>query len=103
MNQITDINEFVLLSSQLVNIISSYSQSIPPYTRDYDIDYSNLHVARIDLLDKWTDIEDIDFVTYLTLAQKSIDLTRTEALQKSKFMYRVAFRALTNEEQLERH
>ena len=96
-------DKFLLSSSQLVNLIASYSQSIPPYIRNYDIDYSNLNIERVKLLDDWKDIKDIDFSKYLTMCQNSLDLTRTEELQKSKFLYRIAFKSFQSEEQFEEH
>ena len=50
--QMTDVNDYVLSPPQLVNIVASYSGSIPPYTRDYQIDYSNLNIQRVDLMDE---------------------------------------------------
>lgn len=51
MVQMTEMNKFVLSSSQLVNLIATYSHSIPPYIRDYDIDYSNTNIHRVDPMD----------------------------------------------------
>ena len=42
----------VLSASRLVSIIASYSQSIPPYVRDYEIGYTNINIQRVDLLDE---------------------------------------------------
>ena len=44
----------------LVKKISEYSLTIPPYLRNYKMEYSNEHAERIDLHDTYFDISDID-------------------------------------------
>ena len=92
-----------LIALYLVKRISEYSLTIPPYIHNFIMEYSNEEVCRIDALDSYFDINDINFVKYKLLNLKILDLSKTEELEMSEFRFKRAFSNLKTEEKLAEH
>ena len=85
-------------ASFIVRQVSTFSATIPPYVTEYENRYTNDNVVRVDMLNNYDDILDIDWQTYLNFTQKSVVLTSREELQKRKFAYKLAFENLSVED-----
>ena len=87
----------------LVKKISELSLTIPPYLHNYKIAYTNEDVLRTDVLDNYFDINDINIAQYQILCTLTVNLSKKEELEKSKFCYKKAFKNLGTEEKLAVH